>query len=77
MEHLTATESSTALGRYLRPREAAAAMGVSVSSFWRMAQQPDFPALVKLSPRCTRVREEELAAFMRLRTGASKPAEHA
>jgi prophage regulatory protein len=70
--HVTSLSGST-MGRNLRPVEAAERLGISTATFWRYArQQPDFPQLVKLSPRVTVVREAELAAWLERK--ASTPA---
>lgn len=38
---------------YMRPRQAAATAGVGVTTFWRLAQRPDFPRPIRLSARLT------------------------
>ena len=40
----------------LRPRQAAARLGIAVSTFWAWAKSdPDFPKLVRFWSRCTSV----------------------
>lgn len=40
----------------LRPRQAAARLGIAVSTFWAWAKSdPDFPKLVRFGSRCTSV----------------------
>lgn len=54
----------TSLNRALRPKQAAACIGVGLSTFWRYAQtRPDFPKLIRLSPRATVAIENELIAW--------------
>lgn len=49
----------------LRPTAAATVLGISLSTFWRRSKEdPDFPPVIRLSPRCAVVREEDLAAYM-------------
>ena len=58
--------------RNLRPKEAAQALGYSESHFWALAKtDPDFPQLIRLSPKCTVVREADLAAYMDLKAQKS------
>jgi prophage regulatory protein len=48
-----------------RPRQAAEALGISLSSFWLKAKtDPDFPPLIKLGPASTVVRESDLEAYV-------------
>jgi prophage regulatory protein len=57
----------------LRPRPAADALGVSLSTFWHKAKtDPDFPPLIKLGPKCTVVREADLEAYVDLKAQASR-----
>lgn len=60
-----ASTSGSTLGHHLRVRAAAEALGVSLSSFRRLAHEPGFPPLIRLSERCTVVSEEALAQYMR------------
>jgi predicted DNA-binding transcriptional regulator AlpA len=56
----------------LRPREAADALGVGLSTFWLKAKtDPDFPPLIKLGPKATVVREADLAAYVDKKAKAS------
>lgn len=49
----------------LRPRQAAESLGVSESTFWLRAKtDPDFPKLIKLTQRCTIVREQDLIDYI-------------
>lgn len=53
------------MDNFLRPQKVADTLGISLASFWRIAKaEPDFPQLIKLSPRCTVVRAAELSAYM-------------
>ncbi|TVT61040.1 MAG: helix-turn-helix domain-containing protein [Azoarcus sp. PHD] len=57
---------------YLRPAEAAKFIGAGLSTLWRYANQPGFPARVKISTRLTVFRRDELAAWVEShRTGGS------
>ena len=56
----------------LRPRQAADALGISESTFWaRSKDDPDFPDLIKLSPRCTVVREQDLIDYVERKSTSS------
>lgn len=49
----------------LRPRQAAEALGIGISTFWLKAKtDPDFPPLIKLGPAATVVRESDLEAYV-------------
>lgn len=48
---------------HLRPQVCAQLMGVSISTFWRLAKAKKFP-LHKLTERTTTVRAGDLRAFM-------------
>ncbi len=62
----------------LRPRQGADAIGVGLSTFWRLAStDPDFPQLIRLSPRCTVVREADLQAYMDLKAAKAGKAPQA
>ena len=51
--------------RNLRPRQAAEALGIGLSTFWLKARtDPDFPTLVRLGPRTTVVDEAALVAYV-------------
>lgn len=57
----------------LRPRQAADALGIGLSTFWLRAKtDPDFPSLISLSPRCTVVRERDLADYVDKKAQAAK-----
>jgi predicted DNA-binding transcriptional regulator AlpA len=60
----------------LRPREAAQALGIGLSTFWLKAKtDPDFPQLISLGPKSTVVREADLEAYVEKK--ASKGREQA
>lgn len=49
----------------VRPQKAANILGISLSSFWLKAKSdPDFPTLIKLSPRTTVVRLSDLEKYI-------------
>lgn len=49
----------------LRPTEAAQALGIGLSTFWKKAKSdPDFPRLISLGPRTTVVEEKDLQTYM-------------
>lgn len=49
----------------LRPRQAADALGIGLSTFWLKARtDPDFPPLIQLGPKATVVREADLEAYI-------------
>lgn len=49
----------------VRPAEAAQMLGIGVSSFWLKAKSdPAFPEIIKLSPRTSVVRLEDLRAYI-------------
>lgn len=51
--------------RNLRPREAADSLGVSLSTFYRLARtESDFPKVIQLTSRCSVVREQDLVSYM-------------
>nr|WP_299795539.1 AlpA family phage regulatory protein [Ramlibacter sp.] len=48
-------------GRSLRPRVAAATLGISISTLWTWnRERVDFPKGIRLSPRCTVFNEDSL-----------------
>lgn len=48
----------------LRPKQAAALLGIGVATFWRwLKDRPDMPKPRKLSPRCTVFDAAELIAW--------------
>ncbi len=49
----------------VRPKEAAQMLGIGLSTFWlRVKTDPDFPPLIKLSPRTCVVRTADLEAYV-------------
>jgi prophage regulatory protein len=59
--------------RNLRPRQAADALGIALSTFWKRAKDdPDFPPIINLTKGCSVVREEDLEAYMEKKLQASK-----
>ena len=48
---------------YLRWQTVLARLGVSHVTLWRWVKAGQFPQPVKLSPRCTAFREEDVAAW--------------
>ena len=60
----------------LRPRQAADALGIGLSTFWlKVKTDPDFPQLIRLSPQCTVVRESDLEEYVNRKAAATaKPA---
>ncbi len=53
----------------LRPRQAADALGISETTFWARAKDdPDFPPLIRLTARCTVVREQDLIDYVELKS---------
>jgi predicted DNA-binding transcriptional regulator AlpA len=57
----------------LRPREAAEALGIGLSTFWAKAKtDPDFPPLISLGPKATVVREADLEAYVEKKAGARR-----
>lgn len=56
----------------LRPKQAAAALGIGLSTFWLKAKtDPDFPPVIRLSERCSVVTEESLSAYVQKKTQQS------
>lgn len=54
----------------LRPRQAADALGIGLSTFWLKAKtDPDFPQLINLGPKCTVVREQDLVDYVNKKAG--------
>jgi prophage regulatory protein len=59
--------------RNLRPRQAADALGIGLSTFWLKAKtDPDFPQLIQLGPKSTIVREADLEAYVEKKAEASR-----
>lgn len=57
----------------LRPREAAQALGIGLSTFWLKAKtDPDFPPLISLGPKSTVVREADLEAYVERKAQAGR-----
>jgi prophage regulatory protein len=55
----------------VRPREAAAILGIGLSTFWLRAKtDPDFPKIFKLSPKTTVVRRRDLEAYVTTKAAA-------
>lgn len=50
--------------RSIRPKAAAALLGISLPTYWRwIKSRPDFPRVIRLSARCTVQDEGELLAW--------------
>lgn len=47
----------------VRPRDAAALLGIGLSTFWRWAKRPGFPPARRLSRSCTVFDVAELLAW--------------
>lgn len=61
--------------QYDRPRDGAALIGVSLSQFWLLAKtDPDFPDLIKLGPKTTVVRREDLIKYVENKPKATRAA---
>ncbi len=57
----------------LRPRDAARALGIGLSTFWLKAKtDPDFPVLISLGPKSTVVREADLEAYIEKKAAGGK-----
>ena len=57
----------------LRPREAAKALGIGLSTFWSKAKtDPQFPLLISIGPKSTVVRESDLEAYVEKRAELSR-----
>ncbi len=55
----------------LRPREAAAILGIGLSSFWLRAKtDPSFPKVFKLAPHTTVVRRADLEEYVARKAAA-------
>jgi len=50
--------------RYLRPKDLANQLGISVSSLWRWARAGKIPKPVKLSERVTAWSSKEIASWL-------------
>ena len=61
MEESRAQSSSTYA---MRPKNAAAMLGIGLSTFWRYVQQGRLPPGTHLSPRCTVWLRSDLEAFL-------------
>lgn len=62
----------------LRPRQAADALGIGMSTFWLWAKtDPDFPKLIKMSPQCTVVREQDLIDYVEKKAKRVEPSSEA
>jgi prophage regulatory protein len=65
----------TQSGRALRPADAAAKLGIGVSTLWlRVKSDPSFPRPFKLSERTTVFYERELDAFLAARAAQREAA---
>lgn len=52
------------VSKSFRPKQAAAFLGIGVATYWRWAKErADFPALIRLSARCTVVDGDQLIAW--------------
>jgi predicted DNA-binding transcriptional regulator AlpA len=51
--NLANLETRGTLARSLRPKDAAALLGIGLSTLWRYSRRPDFPQPMRLSARCT------------------------
>lgn len=52
----------------LRPQQAARELGVGLTKLWALVKhEPGFPQPIKLGPRTTVFRQEDLSAWMQLR----------
>ena len=57
----------------LTMRTSAAVSGLSEATLYRKAAtDPNFPKLIRLGTRCTRIRAGDLAAWLRAQAGASQ-----
>jgi predicted DNA-binding transcriptional regulator AlpA len=57
---------------HLRPRQAAAYLGMGESTLWAKSKtDPDFPPLIRLSPRITLVTKESLDRYIELKATQS------
>lgn len=57
----------------LRPRQAADALGIGLSTFWlKTKTDPDFPPVIRLGPKCSIVREQDLIAYVDKKAAATK-----
>lgn len=59
--------------KYLRPKDAAQALGFSIVTLYRRAKEdPDFPRLINLSPGHTVISEQDLVAYVEKKAKASE-----
>lgn len=57
----------------LRPKQAAAYIGVSLPSIWRFAKEdPDFPQPFKIGPNASAIFREELDAWLKSKREATQ-----
>ena len=64
--------------RAVRPAEAAAKLGISMSGLWRKVRNdPSFPRARKITERCTFFIEDELDAYIASADRLAKPANQA
>lgn len=54
----------------LRLADAAAYLGISTVTLWRLGEtDPQFPAKIRLSPRCCAYRKADLDAYLESKAG--------
>jgi prophage regulatory protein len=57
--------------KYLRPKQAADTLGMSVPTLYRRAKDdPDFPQLISLGPNITVISEEEIEQYVAKKAAA-------
>ena len=59
-------------GKMMRAKEAAAFLGIGVSTFWKWVKEGRLPKGISLTPRCTVWRQGELESFVANREGESR-----
>ncbi len=59
--------TSREMDRILRPKEAAHVLGVSRTTFWRIAKAIDFPKKVRIGARAVGWLRDDLLAWMEAR----------
>ena len=55
------------MDRILRPKEAARVLGVSRTTFWRIAKAADFPKKIYIGARAVGLSRDDLLAWMETR----------
>lgn len=64
--------------KYLRPKQAADSLGMSVPTLYRRAKDdPDFPTLIALGPNITVISEEQIEQYVAKKAAASVRAKDA